>query len=198
MRAQEDEVKAALGRPPITCGWDPGRPNEPPLLLLHPPHDATATENVSVPSLPLNPRAPWRAPEVRDNAALGCLSITGGWDPGRSNASPLLLKHPPHLPLLRNDTTTTENITAHDRSPIVICGWDPGKDDDEDSLSDCETALACDDGSTFADDFAVAGGISGNGVPTPPGTTPTTARAFADPGTGHDDDAVCDDDEDPD
>ncbi len=29
-------------------------------------------------------------------------------------------------------------------------------------------------------------------------TTPTTARAFADPGTGHDDDAVCDDDEDPD
>jgi hypothetical protein len=52
--------------------------------------------------------------------------------------------------------------------------------------------------STFADDFAVAGGISGNGVPTPPGTTPTTARAFADPGTGHDDDAVCDDDEDPD
>ena len=68
----------------------------------------------------------------------------------------------------------------------------------EDSLSDCETALACDDGSTFADDFAVAGGISGNGVPTPPGTTPTTARAFADPGTGHGDDAVCDDDEDPD
>ena len=102
------------------------------------------------------------------------------------------------MPLLRNDPTTTENITAHDRSPIVICGWDPGKDDDEDSLSDCETALACDDGSTFADDFAVAGGISGNGVPTPPGTTPTTARAFADPGTGHGDDAVCADDEDPD
>jgi hypothetical protein len=120
------------------------------------------------------------------------------WDPVRTNASPLLVMHPPHLPLLRNDTTTTENITGHDRSPIVICGWDPGKDDDEDSLSDCETALACDDGSTFADDFAVAGGISGNGVPTPPGTTPTTARAFADPGTGHDDDAVCDDDEDPD
>ena len=106
--------------------------------------------------------------------------------------------HPPHLPLLRNDTTTTENITAHDRSPIVICGWDPGKDDDEDSLSDCETALACDDGSTFADDFAVEGWTSGNGVPTPPGTTPTTARAFADPGTGHGDDAVCADDEDPD
>ena len=59
MRAQEDEVKAALGRQPITGGWDPGRPNEPPLLLLHPPHDATATENVSVPSLQVNPRDPW-------------------------------------------------------------------------------------------------------------------------------------------
>jgi hypothetical protein len=81
MRAQEDEVKAALGRPLITCGWDPGRPNEPPLLLLHPPHDATATENVSVPILPLNPRAPWRAPEDENNAAPGQLSITGGWDP---------------------------------------------------------------------------------------------------------------------
>ena len=194
-RAPEDKDNAALGCLSITGGWDPGRTTASPPL---PPHDATTTENVRVPILPLNPRAPWRAPEDKDNAALGCLSITGGWDPGRTNASPLLLMHPPHLPLLRNDTTTTENITAHDRSPIVICGWDPGKDDDEDSLSDCETARACDDGSTFADDFAVAGGISGNGVPTPPGTTPTTARAFADPGTGHDDDAVCDDDEDPD
>jgi hypothetical protein len=101
MRAQEDEVKAALGRPPITCGWDPGRPNEPPLLLLHPPHDATATENVRVPILPLNPRAPWRAPEDENNAAPGRLSIAGGWDPGRPNASPPL---PPH------DATTTENV----------------------------------------------------------------------------------------
>jgi hypothetical protein len=126
MRAQEDEVKAALGRPPITCGWDPGRPNEPPLLLLHPPHDATATENVSVPILPLNPRAPWRAPEDENNAAPGRLSITGGWDPGRPNVSPLLLMHPPHSQLLRNDATTTENITAPDRSTIVNCGWDPG------------------------------------------------------------------------
>ena len=106
--------------------------------------------------------------------------------------------HPPHLPLLRTDTTTTENITAHDRSSIVICGWDHGKHDDEGSLSDCGTVLACDDGGTFADDFAVAGGISGNGVPTTPGTTSTPARDFADPGTGHDDDAVSDDDEDPD
>ena len=138
-----------------------------------------------------------------------------GWDPGRPNG----LHHPlMHPTTPRNDATTTENIrfpipppkpcasmraqedevkAALGRPPIT-CGWDPGKDDDEDSLSDCETALACDDGSTFADDFAVAGGISGNGVPTPPGTTPTTARAFADPGTGHGDDAVCADDEDPD
>ena len=64
--------------------------------------------------------------------------------------------------------------------------------------SACETVLACDDGSTFADDFAVAGGISGNGVPTTPGTTSTPARDFAEQVTEHDDDAVSDDDEDPD
>jgi hypothetical protein len=138
MRAQEDEVKAALGRPPITCGWDPGRPNEPPLLLLHPPHDATATENVRVPILPLTPRAPWRAPEDKDNAALGCLPIAGGWDPGRPNASPPL---PPH------DATTTENVRVQilpltPRAPwrapedkdnaalgylSITGGWDPGR-----------------------------------------------------------------------
>ena len=116
----------------------------------------------------------------------------------RPNASPLLLMHPPHSPLLRNDATTTENITAPDRSTIVNCGWDPGRDDDEGSLSDCETVLACDDGGTFADDSAVAGGISRNGVPTTPGTTSTPARDFAEQGTEHDDDAVSDDDEDPD
>ena len=98
----------------VTGGWDPGRKNaSPPMMIvlllflqkqsLVTPHDATTTENVSVPILLLNPRAPWRAPEDKDNAALGCLPIAGGWDPGRSNASPLLLKHPPHLPLLRND-----------------------------------------------------------------------------------------------
>ena len=58
----------------VTGGWDPGRKNASPPL---PPHDAKTTENVSVPILPLNPRAPWRAPEDKDNAALGCLSITG-------------------------------------------------------------------------------------------------------------------------
>jgi hypothetical protein len=47
-----------------------------------PPHDATTTENVSVPILPLNPLAPWRPPEDKDNTALGCLSITSRWDPG--------------------------------------------------------------------------------------------------------------------
>jgi hypothetical protein len=106
--------------------------------------------------------------------------------------------HPPHSPLLRNDTTTTENITAHDRSSIVICGWDPGKDDDEGSLSDCGTVLACDDGGTFADDFAVAGGISGNGVPTTSGTTSTPARDFVEQGPERDNDAASTDDEDPD
>ena len=152
-------IQKTNSHPSITGGWDPGRTTASPPL---PPHDATTTENVSVPIPPLNPRAPWRAPEDKNNAALGCLSLTGGWDPGRTNVSPLLLMHPPHLPLLRTDTTTTENITAHDRSSIVICGWDPGKHDDEGSLSDFGTVLACDDGGTFADDFAVAGRISGS------------------------------------
>ncbi len=97
-----------------------------------------------------------RDQEDENNAALGRLSITCGWDPGRPIEPPLLLMHPPH------DATTTENFNALDRSSIVTSGWDPGKDDDEGTLSDCETVLACDDGSTFADDFAVAGGISGN------------------------------------
>jgi hypothetical protein len=80
-----------------------------PLLLLHPPHDATATENVSVPSLPLNPRAPWRALEDKNATALGCLLITGRWDPGRTNASPPL---PPH------DATTTENVRVPFQNPF--------------------------------------------------------------------------------
>ncbi len=32
---------------------------------------------------------------------------------------------------------------ALDRPSIDTCGWDPGKDDAEASLSDCETAFAC-------------------------------------------------------
>ena len=49
-------------------------------------------------------------------------------------------------------------------------------------LSACETVFACpaynDDGSTFADDFDVAGEISGNGSTTTTGktTTPTRVR----------------------
>ena len=84
--------------------------------------------------------------------------------------------------------------------PSTTCGWDPGKDDAEASLSDCETVLACAayDGSTFVDDFAVAGGISGNGVPTTPGTTSTPARDFAEQGPEHDNDSASDDDGDPD
>ncbi len=89
-----------------------------------------------------------------------------------------------------------DNDTALDRSSLVTCGWDPGKDDDERheqaSLSDCETVLACaaynTDGSTLVDDFAVAGGISGNGLPTTTATTTTSARDFVEKGTVHDDD----------
>jgi hypothetical protein len=93
-----------------------------------------------------------------------------------------------------------DNDTALDRSSLVTCGWDPGKDDAEASLSDCETVLACAayDGSTFVDDFAVAGGISGNGLPTTAAMTTTPARDFDEEGTAHDDDAVSDDDDDPD
>jgi hypothetical protein len=184
MRAPQDEDNAALDRPSITCGWDPGRPNEPPLLLLHPTHltllrnDATTTEVNIVPIPPLNPFVSMRDPQDEDNDTLDRLSIgTCGRDPGRP--------HGPHLPhptiLCRDATTTQLNITdpipplkpsasmrarpdedtALDRSSLVTCGWDPGKDDAEASLSDCETVLACpaynDDGSTFADDFDVAG-----------------------------------------
>ncbi len=92
--------------------------------------------------------------------------------------------------------------TVLDRSLRDTCGWDPGKDDAEASLSDCETVLACpdytDDGSTFADDFDVAGEISGNASTTTTGTTTTPARDFAEKGNEHDDDTVSDDDEDPD
>jgi hypothetical protein len=102
-----------------------------------------------------------------------------------------------HIPPISNPNKLL-NITAHDRSSIVICGWDPGKDDDEGSLSVCGTVLACDDGGTFADDFAVAGGISGNGVPTTTGTTSTPARDFAEQGPEHDNDTASDDDGDPD
>ena len=60
-----------------------------------------------------------------------------------------------------------DNDDALDRPSIDTCGWDPGKDDAEASLSDCETAFACPaynvDGSTFAEDFDVAGEITGNG-----------------------------------
>jgi hypothetical protein len=93
VRAPQDEDNAALGRPSITCGWDPGRPNETPLLLLHPTHptllrnDATTTELNIVPLPPLNPFASMRAQQDEDND------------------------------------------TALDRSSLVTCGWDPGKDD---------------------------------------------------------------------
>ena len=73
-----------------------------------------------------------------------------------------------------------DNDDALDRPSIDTCGWDPGKDDAEASLSDCETVFACPaynvDGSTFADDFDVAGEISGNGSTTTKGKTMTPTR----------------------
>jgi hypothetical protein len=163
------------------------------------PHDATTTENGSVPILPLNPRAPWRAPEDKDNAALGCMSITGGWDPGRTNASPLLLTHPPHLPLLRNDTTTTENITAHDRSPITAssAAGTPGRTTMRIVSLTARLRLRATTGAPSPTTWLSQAGSAGMECRRRRARQ-TTARAFADPGTGHDDDAVCDDDEDPD
>jgi hypothetical protein len=114
------------------------------------------------------------------------------------NTHPQILESKPINPKPLSNPNKLLNITSHDRSSIVICGWDPGKDDDEGSLSDCGTVLACDDGGTFADDFAVAGGISGNGVQTTTGMTSTTARDFAEQGPEHDNDSASDDDGDPD
>jgi hypothetical protein len=103
---------------------------------------------------------------------------TCGWDSGRQNGLHLLLLRPT---LLHRDATTTvlninpsasmrarqdeDNDEATARPSIDTCGWDPGKDEAEDGLSDCETVFACpnydDDGSTFDDDIDVAGEISG-------------------------------------
>ncbi len=51
------------------------------------------------------------------------------------------------------------------RPSIDTCGWDPGKDEVEAGLSECETVFACpdydDDGSTFEVDIDVAGESSG-------------------------------------
>ena len=56
-----------------------------------------------------------------------------------------------------------DNDDAPARLVIDTCGWDPGKDKATVGLSDCETVFACPacnvDGSTFADDFDVAGEI---------------------------------------
>ena len=125
---------------------------------------------------------------------------TCGWDPGRQNGLHLLLLHPT---LLRRDATKTEpnirvflpplnpsaamlgrmrTMTTPARPSIDTCGWDLGKDEATVGLSVCETVFACPaynvDGSTFADDFDVAGEISGNGSTTTKGKTmpPTRVR----------------------
>ena len=108
---------------------------------------------------------------------------TCGWNPGRQNGLHLLLLRP--IRQHRDATTTVLNISlpqinpsdsmrarqdedndeATDRPLIDTSGWDPGKDEAEDELSDCETVFACpdydDDGSTFDDNIDVAGEISG-------------------------------------
>jgi hypothetical protein len=99
----------------LLIGWDPGRPNGLHHLLTHPTlprNDTTTTENISVLIPPLNPFTSMRAPQDEVNDALDCPSITCGWDPGRPNEPPLLLMHPTNSTLLRNDETTTENISA--------------------------------------------------------------------------------------
>jgi hypothetical protein len=75
-----------------------------------------------------------------------------------------------------------DNDDAPARPSIDTCGWDPGKDEATVGLSACETVFACpaynDDGSKFADDFDVAGEISGSGSTTTTCTTtpPTRVR----------------------
>jgi hypothetical protein len=72
-----------------------------------------------------------------------------------------------------------DNDNALDHPSIDTCGWDPGKDDAEASLSDCETVFACPsynvNWSTFPNYFVV---VSGNGSTTTTGktTTPTRVR----------------------
>jgi hypothetical protein len=165
-------------RPSITCGWDPGRPNKPPLLLMLPTHstllrnDATTTVNISVSIPPLNPSASMRARQDEDNdeAPARPSIVTCGWDPGRQNGLRLLLLCPTLLH--RDATTTAPNISfpplnpsasmrarqdadkgeAPARLSIDNCGWDPGKDEVEDGLSDCETVFACPD---YDDDWSI-------------------------------------------
>jgi len=75
------------------------------------------------------------------------------------------------FPFLRFDTLNPsasmralqdeDNCKAPARLSIDNCGWDPGKDEVEDRLSDCETVFACpdydDDWSTFDDGINVPG-----------------------------------------
>ena len=69
MRARQDEDNDFPDRPSITCGWDPGRPNERPLLPMLPTllqRDATTTVlNISLPLL--NPSASMRARQDEDD-----------------------------------------------------------------------------------------------------------------------------------
>jgi hypothetical protein len=111
---------------------------------------------------PLNPSASMcvRKDEDNDEATARPLIDTCGWDPGRQNGLHLLLLRPTLVH--RDSTTTVLNIPLpplnpsasmrvrqdedNDESParplIDTCGWEPGKDEIEDGLSDCETVFA--------------------------------------------------------
>ena len=66
------------------------------------------------------------------------------------------------ITLPRNKYSKVQASKAHTNTPSSDnCGWDPGKDEVEDGLSDCETVFACpdydDDWSTFDDGINVPG-----------------------------------------
>ena len=146
MRDSQDTDHDVFACPSNTCGWDPGRLFEPPLLLMHtlpptlthptlPRNDATTPESFSVPFPALNPSASMRDSQDTDHDVFARPSINCGWDPGRLIVTPLLLMHtlPP---------TTTVNISVpipplrvwRDEDPHEAtarplndtCGWDPG------------------------------------------------------------------------
>jgi hypothetical protein len=137
-----------------------------------------------------------RAQEDEDNAALGRPPITGGWDPGRPNASPLLLMHPPHSTLLRNGATTTVNFTALDRCRSSPVAGTPGRTTMRVvSLTARLSVRAMTGAPSPTTSLSQAGSP---GMECRRRTTTTPARDFAEPGTEHNDDAVSADDEDTD
>jgi hypothetical protein len=159
MRARQDEDNdKALDRPSIdTSGWDPGKDDAEAGL--------SACETVfACPDYDLLLLHPTL---LRRDATTTALNI----------GVPLPPLYPSASMRARQDE---DNDDAPVRPSIDTCGWDPGKDEATVCLTACETVFACPacnyDGSTFADDFDVAGEISGSGSTTPTGTTTTPTR----------------------